>query len=486
MTLAQLLKLLSCDISSLSDDIIKQIIKKITLNSRQVTKNSVFIALKGAEFDGNNCIKDALSSGAIAILSDNKLFAKQNNNIFYIKDLANNLIKIAQFYYDDLPHNMLAVTGTNGKTSIVNFVKQLYVLLKKPIATIGTMGAEINLLDQLIKLNSTHTTPDIFTFYGLANQAKKSACDDLIFEASSHAIIQGRMAGIKVKIAAFTNLSQDHLDYHKNMENYFAAKAKLFSNYLYNDGVAIINSDSDYASKLAEICKVKSIKCFFYGKKQSSDLKLLSMHNNLINLEYLGNLYKINFYLKGEFQLYNLLCAIAILLHNDIKFDDIIKKIPYLQAVEGRLEEIKIKDNFRVFIDYAHTPDGLENLLKSVIDFRQKNIILVFGCGGDRDQDKRALMAEIASKYSDYIIVTDDNPRNEDAQEIRRQILAAITNQDNVIEVADRKKAIIKALNIAKQDDIILIAGKGHEKYQIIGNKKYFFSDSNIVKEFYN
>jgi UDP-N-acetylmuramoyl-L-alanyl-D-glutamate--2,6-diaminopimelate ligase len=485
MTLAQLLKELEIDISNLEQGFHNKTIERITLNSKKIIKNSIFISLKGQSFDGNNYIEDALSSGAITILSDNQSLANVDKNIFYVQDLAINLVKIAQYYYNNLPGNLVAVTGTNGKTSIVNFVKQLYCLLKKPVATIGTMGSNINLLDKVIKLDSTHTTPDILSFYDVANRAKSSGCDNLIFEASSHAIAQKRIAGVKVKIAAFSNLSQDHLDYHQNMENYFAAKAKLFSNYLHNDGIAIINSDSEYAIKLADICKQRSINCFFYGKK-ALDLKLLPLNNEVINLLYKDHIYQFNFNLKGEFQLYNLLCAIAILLHNGFKISDIITQIPHLKAVEGRMEEIKIRDNFRVFIDYAHTPDGLENVLKSVAGFSKRKIILVFGCGGDRDKGKRSLMAKIASKYSDYIIVTDDNPRNEDPQEIRTQILNKINNKDNVIEIANRKAAIIKALNIAKQDDIILITGKGHEKYQIINNKKYFFSDSCIVKEFYN
>ena len=356
MILAQLLKELG-DISSNLDDVVQD----ITLDSKNISKNMVFIALKGNKFDGNDHIKEAFAKGAIAILSDNKNIAKQYDKVFYIEDLKTNLVKIAKLFYHKLPQNFIAVTGTNGKTSIVDFTRQLYLLLNQPIATLGTMGFYLNNLKQELTLPLTHTTPDIISFYKYSSKALEKQVNNLIFEASSHAIDQGRIAGIKVNMGVFSNLTQDHLDYHHNMENYFFAKAKLFSEYLSADGIAIINADSDYAARLKEICQNRNITYFDYGKRADS-LKLLGYKDNMVEILYQDKKYKFNFNLGGEFQIYNLLSALAILLNNKFAIADIISKIPFLKAVEGRLQEVAIKKDFRVFIDYAHTPDALKNL----------------------------------------------------------------------------------------------------------------------------
>ena len=479
MILAQLLKELG-NISSDLDDIVQD----ITLDSKNINKNTVFVALKGNKFDGNNYIKHAFIQGAIAILSDNKDIAKQYDKVFYIEDLKTNLVKIAKLFYHKLPQNFIAVTGTNGKTSIVDFARQLYLLLNHPIATLGTMGFYFNNLKQELTLPLNHTTPDIISFYKCSSKALKKEVNNLIFEASSHAIDQGRIAGIKVDIAVFSNLTQDHLDYHHNMENYFFAKAKLFSEYLSGDGIAVINADSDYAARLKEICQNRNIAYFDYGKSANS-LKLLGYKDNMVEILYQDNKYKFNFNLGGEFQIYNLLSALAILLNNKFAIADIISKIPFLRAVEGRLQEVAIKKDFRVFIDYAHTPDALKNLLITIKEFAQSKIILVFGCGGERDKEKRPLMGKVANQYSDYMIITDDNPRNEGAAIIRQEIMQSIEDKQKSQQIADRKEAIHVALKMAQKNDIILVAGKGHETYQIIADKKYFFSDSKVVTDFF-
>ena len=456
-----------------------QYITNLTLNSKKVTKNSVFVALKGTKSNGNDYIDAAFSQGAICVLSDN--INAIERNIFYIANLKEKMAKIAQFFYPNLPHNIIAVTGTNGKTSVVDFIRQLLWLLKSQVATIGTMGIYRNdkLLEPVI-----NTTPDIFSLHQAFSDFAKENCDNVVFEASSHAIDQARIAGLAINIAAFTNLTQDHLDYHQNMENYFAAKAKLFSSYLISNGIAVINSDSDYAKKLKAICNLRRIKTITYGRRDA-DLLLHSYENNKITLNYNNISYEAVFNLSGDFQIDNILCAVAILLALNIDMKDIISVTANLVAVKGRIEEVQLAENFRVFVDYAHTPAALENILLSLKPYvaEQGRLIVVFGCGGERDMAKRAIMGEIADKYSDYIIITDDNPRNEDASSIRTEILSAINNK-TVQEIPDRTTAIKTALDIAQEGDIILIAGKGHENYQIIADQKLYFDDVEIVKEY--
>lgn len=452
------------------------IIENITINSKEVKENSIFIALKGKKFDGNSYINDAFKRGALIVLSDNKERSEHHSQIFYIANLPLKLGEIAGLFYGAIPNNIIAVTGTNGKSSVVDFAMQLFVKLNYDAATIGTMGFYYNnkLLKQL-----ANTTPDILSLYKYLSSLDKKHCHNVLFEASSHGITQGRIANIPIQIAVFTNLTQDHLDYHHDMENYFAAKAKLFANYLAGNGIAIVNADSNYAVKLKAICDLRGIKYFDFGKN-AEHLKIIEYDEKNITIKYQNKIYQIPWHLKGEFQIYNIICAISILLNSAINLENIISQTASIMPVKGRLEEIKVTKEYKVFIDYAHTPSALENALCSLRPYVSGKLILVFGCGGERDQQKRPLMGQVAEKYSDYIIVTDDNPRNEDADNIRSDILANISNAK---EIAGRKTAILHALNIVESGDVILIAGKGHEDYQIIGDNKQDFNDAQIVKE---
>lgn len=449
-------------------------VNHITLNSREVKKDSIFVALTGNKFDGNDYIDDALNKGASIILSDNKAISAGHNKIHYIEDLSSKLGEIAFSFYNKMPKNIIAVTGTNGKSSVVDFARQFFTYLDIDAATIGTMGVSHN--KQMVKTLS-HTTPDIFTLYQIFYDLSQKQCENILFEASSHGIAQGRINKLPVKIAVFTNLTQDHLDFHHHMESYFAAKAQLFSKYLLHNGVAIVNADSNYAKKLESICILRGIRYFDFGKTAKT-LKILAHKKNLITINYQQKEYSIPCSLKGEFQIYNMICAISILLNSGVSIEDISQKSAQILPVAGRLEEINIKKDYKVFVDFAHTPSALENVLKSLRPYVAGRLILVFGCGGDRDKEKRPLMGKIAQEYSDYTIVTDDNPRNENPASIRSEILSELSN---AAEVSDRKKAIINALNLAKSGDVVLIAGKGNENYQIIGDRKKDFNDAKVI-----
>ncbi len=454
--------------------ITKHQIKNINTNSQKIAKGDLFIALKGEKFDGNNFIEDALDKGASLIFSE--IISDEKKNIVLIKDLKRKLANILQEFYfknEKVSAKLIAVTGTNGKSSVVNLVSQLLTLFKQKTATIGTLGVFI---DNNKILKSNLTSPDICSFYQILSFLQQEKCQFILFEASSHSLEQKRFENIMVDLAVWTNLTQDHLDYHQTMKNYFASKKKLFAeNILQKNGSAIINIDDDYGKKL--FLSLKNIKNkISYGADAKADARLIDNQFFFKKNKYILQ----NNNLVGAFQKKNLLASFLILNQLSFSNTEIIKKISKLKSISGRFE--KIKEN--IFIDFAHTPDALKNLLSSVQkDSFQGKIILVFGCGGDRDQKKRPLMAKIAKKYADFIIVTDDNPREENATKIRKDIIDNLTN--NFVEIADRKKAIIYALNKKEKNDIVLIAGKGHEEYQIIGKEKYPFSDKNIVLSFF-
>ena len=460
-------------ILNINDNLDLSKIKNIKLDSRLIEKDDIFVALKGQTINGNDFILEAKEKKVKLIITDNKKYKNEQEHIFYLEGLKNKLPLLAKIFYKDLPQNIVAVTGTNGKTSVTQLLSQIFAKLNIKAATIGTLGAFV--ANKKIK-NLQHTTPDIFSFYGLLAEIKKTNCDYLFFEASSHAIEQNRFAGINIDIALFTNLSQDHLDYHKNMENYFVSKSKLFVKFLKKNGIAIINyANKKYAEKLIKL--LDKNKQIIIINKKNSNLYIEDKH-----LIYKEKKYDLkNRCFKKGYQLENLLSAMSIALQLNINIDDIIKIIPELQAIEGRMEKFTLGVNINVYVDFAHTPDALLKILQEVKNNLLGKIILVFGCGGDRDKGKRKIMGEIAYKNSDIVIITNDNPRNESAEQIRNEI---VQNCQGAFNIADRKKAIILALDKAQTNDVVIIAGKGHENYQIIKDKKIEFSDQKVIKEY--
>ena len=455
--------------AAISADLPELDIKSISLDSRKITPGSLFVAVKGAKFDGNKFIADAIDNGAVAVLSETKI----SNNaiaIIQIDNLTNYLSDIAKnFFSENLPDNLIAVTGTNGKTSICIFLQQLLNLVGQKSAAIGTSGI---IYKNKILAASDLTTPDIFSFYQQLADLKSQKFQYVAFEASSHGLQQGRIDGVNLAAAGFSNLSQDHLDYHLNMDEYFKAKSLLFEKILAEGKYAIINADSKYSEKLYKIAKQNNQKIFDYGYK-AKHLRILEINQELVKFSYQGKDYKFSNTLLAEFQNVNLICAISFMLVFDYPIAKLLEVVDNIAAIAGRFEVINYGSN-KIIIDYAHTPDALKNLLLAARLLTNERLFVLFGCGGERDEDKRAKMGIIANDYSDIQIVTDDNPRHEDSAMIRKEI---IQDFDDFIEYPDRSSAIKKSIEMLKNDDVLVIAGKGDENYQIIGDKKIPCSD---------
>jgi UDP-N-acetylmuramoyl-L-alanyl-D-glutamate--2,6-diaminopimelate ligase len=452
---------------------------KISCDSRTVEADDLFVVINCVNYLSN--AKDAYLKGVRNFACDNETFDYIKYNFTDVKvtkvDNARKFfaLECAKFYNSHI-ENVVAVTGTNGKSSVVNITYQLWNFLKKKSAVIGTLGLQTNFNTDLPDFPKL-TTFDPLNFHKINHALCKLGVDHLAFEASSHGLDQYRCDGIKIKVAAFTNLTQDHLDYHKDMGNYFYAKLRLFTELLSKDGVAVLNINDSYSKKIAEKLQNKII---FYGLNNGDIYaKNLRTKQGLIDFDlvYKNKIYQdIKFNCVGNFQIENLLCAVASVVETGFSIEDIISHIPNIKSVKGRMDLAgKTKHDAYVYIDYAHTPDGLEKALQSLKEhFTEGNLWVVFGCGGNRDTEKRSIMGKIASDLADFVIVTDDNPRFEDPKIIRKKI---IENCKNAIEINDRKDAINYAIRNLKPKDVLLIAGKGHEAFQIIGDKILKFDD---------
>jgi UDP-N-acetylmuramoyl-L-alanyl-D-glutamate--2,6-diaminopimelate ligase len=462
----------------------------VTSNSKEVRKNFAFVAIKGEKFDGNNYITQAIDNGACLIITESDEFFKKYNNkckIIKVENARKTLAEFASEIYKKIPNNLLAVTGTNGKSSVVHYIGQLASYMSYRASTIGTLGIKKYANNNIVIHKDTGlTTIDVCELGRQLEDLYKDSFDICAVEASSIGLDQYRLYGRKFKVAGFTSFTQDHLDYHLNMKSYLSAKLRLFSQHQDETGFAIINSGIDDFSEIVKFLKENSRRYITYGK--NGDCKIL-IHKSDIN----GQEFSIKFNdqefnaftsVIGEFQVGNI--VLSILMLNQIGFDleKLIQQVPKLSAPDGRLERTENSGlGSKIFIDYAHSPDALENVLKELKKTMKNNdfkLWVVFGCGGDRDKIKRPLMGEIALSYADCRIVTDDNPRTENPEEIRKEIIA---NREGFIEVGDRREAISFAIKNMRENDILLIAGKGHEDYQIIGDKKLFFSDKDCAME---
>ncbi|WP_342259422.1 UDP-N-acetylmuramoyl-L-alanyl-D-glutamate--2,6-diaminopimelate ligase [Candidatus Tisiphia endosymbiont of Metellina segmentata] len=463
--------------------------QSLFFDSRLAKAGDIFFAIKGASSDGNKFIDDVINKGVKFIITDDAESLKNPNiiangvHITLVSDARVALSQAANILYPLLPQYMVAATGTNGKTSVVSYCRQLYTLLGIPSCSIGTIGVEcsggldLTSIQEILDKSPALTTPDPVTLRHILHKLAENGTKYLAFEASSHGLEQQRLLGIKVDAACFTSFSQDHLDYHKNMDNYLLAKLKLFTDNLSQTGVAVLNSEIEQLDYIKSYLQERNIKFLTVG--MNGDLKIIDRTICTYN----GQKYNFTTDIVGSFQATNLLIAVMMVHLTGFPFEQVISKLPQIKAVKGRLERVA---NSNIFIDYAHTPDALEKSLLELKKIKSNKGLLkvIFGCGGNRDSGKRALMGEIAAKIADEVIITDDNPRNEDPKSIRQQIIQgiiAITN--SFIEIKNRKIAIIETINNLQEDDILLIAGKGHENYQIIGNKKLPFSDFDIAKE---
>lgn len=413
-------------------------------------------------------------------------------SIIVVNDIQQALKDALDILYPHIPSHMIAVTGTNGKSSIVSYCMQIFGLLGFQAASIGTLGVECTNKELSCKIQKDYnielTTPDIVSFRKVLCDLNVNNVNYLAFEASSHALAQDRICGTQTQFVAFTNLTQDHLDYHITMENYLQAKLKIFSHILQKNGIAIVNSDMQQFDRIKAFMVQNGIKFYTIGLK--GDLRILStvqsIHGQTISFNYKHKNYLFDTSIIGAFQAYNLLMACALVegfgYFGGFEMDDIVKIMPNLVSVKGRLQRITdINAKFHVFIDYAHTPDALKNTLQELQALKKKNskLVVVFGCGGNRDKGKRSVMGIIASTIADQVIVTDDNPRFEDPEIIRSDILSQI--KEKAIEISGREEAIKFAISQLEASDILVIAGKGHEEYQIVQNTKIPFSDAKIA-----
>lgn len=445
-------------------------ITSIELDSRNVVRGGLFIALSGKMQDGKKYIPDALQKGASVIVYDGEYDVPPSTSVFVrLKgDMRENIAKMAANFYRNMPPLISAVTGTNGKTSIADFTRQMMKALGHNAASIGTVGVVSDVMDNI----ETLTTPDSITLHKILSNLSEKGVDYVSMEASSVGIEQYRMDGINIKVAGFTNFTQDHLDYHLTMEDYFEAKKQLFSRLLTKGSTAVLNADIKEFAKLEAVCRERGIEVVSYGFK-GNDLRIINRvphaDGQTLELSVQGVHYTVDLPLIGEFQAMNILCAVGMVMALNGRFDQkIIEYLPHIKGACGRLDRVgALPNGAAVYVDYAHTPDALENVLKTMREHTSGRLWVVFGCGGDRDKLKRPIMGRIASELADKIVVTDDNPRTEDAVQIRREILAECPEAQ---EIGDRIAAIEYAISHLQTGDMLVLAGKGHETGQKIGN----------------
>ncbi len=459
-------------------------IKGIASDSRLVKDGFLFVALSGTKANGADFITDAVSKGAIAVLVEQgtsvpQIVLDKQCVVLESQNPRADLSSIAANFYPRMPEKIFAVTGTNGKTSTVWFASQLLDMQGKKSASLGTIG----LFGSGFAREGSLTTLDPITLHETLQECADKGVEYLCMEASSHGLDQHRLHHVPVKRAAFTNLTLDHLDYHGTMDSYFDAKAKLFTEVLAKDGVAIIDTDSDYGQKLVKICEahnLQTIQIGYNGRDIKINNRTITQSGQSLDLSVYGQNVTIDLPLIGEFQATNALTAFAL---SGLDASQ-IKLIEKLSPVPGRMEFVGQTENgAAVYVDYAHTPDALENVLTYARPHTEKELHVVFGCGGDRDKTKRPIMGKLAQDLADHVIICDDNPRTENADAIRQQILAACPK---ALEIADREKAIQTSISSLNAGDILIIAGKGHEDGQKVNNVIYPFHDPSVAKKFLN
>jgi UDP-N-acetylmuramoyl-L-alanyl-D-glutamate--2,6-diaminopimelate ligase len=456
-------------------------IHSVTCDSRHVVPGALYVAIRGEKTDGAEFIADAIARGAAAILCDSGVSVQAAVPVLRTANVRHALAHVAAAFYPRQPQTIVAVTGTDGKTSTADFTRQLWVMLGYKAASIGTLGTIGEHGQELYP--GTHTTPDPTALHKMLQELHDDGYTHIAMEASSHGLDQHRLDGVRIRAAAFTNLTRDHLDYHKTEEAYFAAKARLFQALLPVGGTAVLNQDDAMFGALRDMAVAKPQRVIGFGRKGKemclSALKL-QPHGQRATFELFGKSHAVDIPLVGAFQTMNMLAALALVTATGADLEKALAAIPKLKGVPGRLERVAtLANGAAVYIDYAHTPAALANILKTLRPHTQNKLHVVFGCGGDRDAGKRPEMGRIACELADRVIVTDDNPRHEDPAAIRRAILAAAPTAK---EVADRKEAIYVAVQELSAGDVLVIAGKGHETTQTIGDQQLPFDDAEITR----
>ena len=458
--------------------------KDIKFDSRKCKRGDIFIAIDGTKRNGNIYINNAIKNNAKTIIS-NKKYQGFKKDILFIhnKNPRKLLAKLSSKIYSKKPNNLIAVTGTNGKSSIANFFHQILQLNNKSVSSIGTLGVAINKK----KYVTSNTTLNSLSINKYLQIIKKNRINNVILEASSHGLKQHRLDYIKFDLGIFTNLSRDHLDYHKSFKDYLKSKLILFKKLMKKKSKIIFKNNIDQSNILKQICKKKNIKAITLGEK-NSDLNIINHRfksgKQIVSFSFKKKIYNLETKLIGKIQIYNLIMAILAANQSNIPINQILNIIKKIKPVNGRMEVIgSLKNNGKVILDYAHTPDALETCLKNIKQqFNDRKINIVFGCGGERDKPKRKLMGSIANKYCDKVYLTDDNPRKENPKNIRKQIKLKI-KKTKLLEIPSREKAIGNSIKNLQSGEILLVAGKGHENYQEY-HKKKFFSDKKCILKY--
>ncbi len=478
MQLGKLLQLAGCRYSERDRNLLN--VQGIATDSRTCNPGDLFIAMPGSQGDGSQFASDALDKGAIAAIVTNTVNLAKDG-LIHVDDVVTASAQIAAAFYDFPAQKMdlVGVTGTNGKTTTTHLIE---FLLQSQFTTalFGTLYARWPGYEH----TATHTTPFAHTLQAQLKQALDSGCQVGVMEVSSHALAQKRVWGCPFDVAVFTNLTQDHLDYHHDLEDYFQAKALLFGQD-YLKGRAVINLDDPFAQKLAALTTKAAKSGIWTYSLENPQAGFYAKNLTYSSSGVQGDLHtpegkmSLRSPLVGGFNVYNVMAAIATCVHLGISLEHIESRLPKFSNVPGRVERVQVSSDqdITVVVDYAHTPDSLENILKAMRPFTQRELVCVFGCGGDRDRTKRPLMGEIAARLADRVYVTSDNPRTEDPQGILQDILAGIPANTKPQVELDRRLSIQMAIALAQPGDTIVIAGKGHEDYQILGKEKIHFDD---------
>ena len=441
--------------------------KNLQYDSRKVEKGDVFVAMVGETVDGHDYIDKAIKNGATGIIISKEIEKREGIKYYLIENIRENIGEIAsEFYcYPQKKLKVIGITGTNGKTTTTYILESL--LGEKNVARIGTVEYKIG--DEIIE--APNTTPEPIDIVKMCKKSVEKGLKYLVMEVSSHGLILGRVNMLEFDVAIFTNLTPDHLDFHKNMEEYYEAKKILFLKTKKN-GVKIINTDDIYGKRYFEEFGGKS-----YGMKDA-DLVGVFKSENPSEIEI--NSKKIVTKLMGRYNLYNIMAGVSAGMGLGLNFEELIEKITLIEGVPGRFQMVDCKQEFAAVVDFAHTGDAMENILKTVVEMNFKKIITVFGCGGDRDVKKRSEMAKIAERYSDIVILTTDNPRTENIEKILEDSIKGFETKKYIVK-KEREDGIGTAVKLAEKGDIILVLGKGHETYQIVGKTKYHFDDREIL-----
>jgi len=459
-------------------------VRDIQIDSRQVGREHLFAALKGTRSDGHDFIPQALQNEASVILCESIPESPSVRAVWVrVSSTPDALARIASAFFDNPSHHttLVGITGTNGKTSVATFLYRIFEAHGKPSGLISTIQTCIH--ERI--LESTHTTPDVITLNRLLKEMVDAGCSHVFMEVSSHAIDQKRVSGLRFSGAIFTNLTHDHLDYHGTFMEYLNTKKQYFDD-LQEDAFALVNIDDRNGPVMVQNTRARIVR---YGMRKMADFRATVVERNLEGTQLrIGNNDVWTSFI-GDFNAYNLLAAYATCLLLNLDGETVLKILSIMKPVPGRFESILSKHGAMAIIDYAHTPDALLNVLKSIKQIRPAGhkLITVVGAGGDRDRSKRPIMGMIAAQYSDHLILTSDNPRGEDPEDIIRDMFSGVPEgeQKQVLQISNRKEAIRTACTLAGHKDIILVAGKGHETYQEIAGVRYHFDDREIIREIF-